>query len=127
MEGLRDIKGFVEVPDESFFYLVLSGFALGLLLTFLAWFIFRLLKPKRKSKRLSPKELAKLELKKIEFTDTKEAVYSFSENTQVVSPEHPALLDLLPKLEVYKFKKEVPELSSEDIEKMKSIIRELVS
>jgi len=127
MEELRDIKGFVEVPDESFFYLVLSGFALGLLLTFLAWFIFRLLKPKRKSKRLSPKELAKLELKKIEFTDTKEAVYSFSENTQVVSPEHPALLDLLPKLEVYKFKKEVPELSSEDIEKMKSIIRELVS
>jgi len=127
MEELRDIKGFVEVPDESFFYLVLSGFALGLLLTFLAWFIFRLLKPKRKSKRLSPKELAKLELKKIEFTDTKEAVYSFSENTQVVSPEHPALLDFLPKLEVYKFKKEVPELSSEDIEKMKSIIRELVS
>jgi len=127
MEELRDIKGFVEVPDESFFYLVLSGFALGLILAFLVWFVLWLRRPKRKSKRLSLKELAKLELKKIDFVDSKESVYAFSENAQVVSPEHPALLDLLPKLEAYKFKKEVPELSSEDIEKMKSIIKELSS
>ena len=127
MEELRDIKGFVEVPDESFFYLVLSGFALGLILAFLVWFVLWLRRPKRKSKRLSLKELAKLELKKIDFVDSKESVYAFSENAQVVSPEHPALLDLLPKLEAYKFKKEVPELSSEDIEKMKSIIKELIS
>ena len=127
MEELRDIKGFVEVPDESFFYLVLSGFALGLILAFLVWFVLWLRRSKRKSKRLSLKELAKLELKKIDFVDSKESVYAFSENAQVVSPEHPALLDLLPKLEAYKFKKEVPELSSEDIEKMKSIIKELSS
>ena len=127
MEELRDIKGFVEVPDESFFYLVLSGFALGLILAFLVWFVLWLRRPKRKSKRLSLKELAKLELKKIDFVESKETVYAFSENAQVVSPEHPALLDLLPKLEAYKFKKEVPELSSEDIEKMKSIIKELIS
>ena len=127
MEELRDIKGFVEVPDESFFYLILSGFAVGLLLALLVWLVLWLRKPKRKSKRLSPKELAKLELQKIEFSDTKEAVYSFSENAQVISPKHPALLDLLPKLEGYKFKKEVPELTSEDIENMKSIIKELSS
>jgi hypothetical protein len=127
MEELRDIKGFVEVPDESFFYLILSGVAVGLLLALLVWLVLWLRKPKRKSKRLSPKELAKLELKKIDFSDTKEAVYSFSENGQIVSPEHPALLDLLPKLEAYKFKKDVPELSSDDIEKMKSIIKELSS
>ena len=127
MEELRDIKGFVEVPDESFFYLVLSGFALGLILAFLVWFVLWLRRPKRKSKRLSLKELAKLELKKIDFVESKESVYAFSENAQVVSPEHPALLDLLPKLEAYKFKKEVPELSSEDVEKMKSIIKELSS
>ena len=127
MEELKDIKGFVEVPDESFFYLIVSGVVLGLLIAFVVWLVLWLRKPKRKSKRLSPKELAKLELKKIEFSDTKEAVYSFSENAQVISPNHPALLDLLPKLEEYKFKKEVPELSSEDIEKMKSIIKELSS
>jgi len=127
MEELRDIKGFVEVPDESFFYLVLSGFALGLILAFLVWFVLWLRRSKRKSKRLSLKELAKLELKKIDFVESKETVYAFSENAQVVSPEHPALLDLLPKLEAYKFKKEVPELSSEDVEKMKSIIKELIS
>ena len=127
MEELRDIKGFVEVPDESFFYLILSGFAVGLLLALLVWLVLWLRKPKRKSKKLSAKALAKLELQKIEFSDTKEAVYSFSENAQVISPNYPALLDLLPKLEEYKFKKEVPELSSEDIEKMKSIIKELSS
>ncbi len=127
MEELKDIKGFVEVPDESFFYFMLSiGLAL-VFIAFLVWLVLWLRKPKRKSKRLSPKELAKLELQKIDFSDTKEAVYSFSENAQIISPEHPALLDLLPKLEMYKFKKEVPELSSEDKEKMKSIIKELTS
>jgi len=127
MEELRDIKGFVEVPDESFFYLIVSAIGVALLLALLVGLVLWLRKPKRKSKRLSPKELAKLELQKIDFSNTKEAVYSFSENAQVISPNHPALLELLPKLEEYKFKKEVPELSSEDIEKMKSIIKELSS
>jgi len=127
MEELRDIKGFVEVPDESFFYLILSGVALGLLLAFLVWLVLWLRKPKRKSKRLTSKELAKIELKKIDFSDTKEAVYGFCENAQIISPEHPALLDLFPKLEAYKFKKEVPKLSSEDMAAMKSIIKELTS
>jgi len=127
MEELRDIKGFVEVPDESFFYLVLSAISLGLLLAFLVWFFLWLRKPKRRSKRLSVKELAKLELKKIDFSDTKEAVYSFSENAQIISPEYPALVSLLKRLEAYKFKKEVPTLSEEDKKMMKSIIKELSS
>ena len=127
MEELKDIKGFVEVPDESFFYFMLSiGLAL-VLLALVVWLVLWLRKPKRKSKRLSPKELAKLALQKIDFSDTKEAVYSFSENAQIVSPEHPALLMLLPKLEDYKYKREVPELSDEDKERMKSIVKELTS
>ena len=125
MEELRDIKGFVEVPDESFFYLMLSFFALGLLLSFLGWLYVWLRKPKRRSKKLSAKALAKLELHKIDFSDTKEAVYAFSENAQIVSPEHPELLSLLPTLEAYKFKKEVPQLSDEDKKMMQSIIKEL--
>jgi len=125
MEELKDIKGFVEVPDESFFYLMLTvGLAL-VLIALLVWFVLWLRKPKRKSKRLTPKELSRLALQNIDFSDTKEAVYSFSENAQIVSPEHPALLMLLPKLEDYKFKREVPELSDEDKERMKSIIKEL--
>ena len=127
MEELKDIKGFVEVPDESFFYFMLTAISIVVLIALLVWLALWLRKPKRKSKRLTPKELAKLELQKIDFSDTKEAVYSFSENGQIISPEHPALLDLLPKLEIYKFKKEVPELSSEDIDKMKSVIKELTS
>lgn len=127
MEELRDIKGFVEVPDESFFYLMLTLFGLGLLLALIFWSLWWLRKPKRRSKKLSAKALAKLELQKIDFSDTKEAVYAFSENAQVISPEHPALLSLLSRLETYKFKKEVPELSSEDKRLMQSIIKELTS
>jgi len=127
MEELKDIKGFVEVPDESFFYFMLSiGLAL-VLIALLVWLVLWLRKPKRKSKRLSPKELAKLALQNIDFSNTKEAVYSFSENAQILDPEHPALLMLLPKLEDYKFKREVPELSKEDKERMKSIIKELTA
>ena len=125
MEELRDIKGFVEVPDESFFYSVLMMFFLGILLAFFAWLYSRWREPKRRKRRLSAKELAKLRLSEIDFIDTKEAVYTFSEAGQVLSPEHPALLSLLSQLEQYKFKKEVPELSEEDKREMKRIIKEL--
>ena len=125
MEELRDIKDIVEVPDESFFYLLLSGFSLFLLLALLFGLVLWFRKPKRRFKRLTAKELAKIELEKIDFSNTKEAVYSFSEHAQVISPKHPALLELLATLEAYKFKKEVPALSKEDKKKMKSIIKEL--
>ena len=125
MEGLKDIKGFVEVPDQSFFYfiLTLSGATFLLLMFIFLFFWYR--RPKRKRKRLSLKEEAIINLKAIDFSDTKEAVYSFSENTQLIVNEDEKLKNLLKKLEEYKYKKEVPTLSSEDKELMQKFIKEL--
>ena len=127
MEGLKDIKGFVEVPDQSFLYfmLTLSGAVLLLLalITLFVWYR----KPKRKRKRLNAKEEAIINLQAIDFNNTKEAVYSFSENAQIVKEEAEGLKELLQKLEAYKFQKEVPSLTNEDKEEMKKLIKELIN
>ena len=125
MEELKDIKGFVEVPDSSFLYFMLTlgglmALLIGLVLLYL-WFR----KPKRRARRLSAKELAKRALKSIDFNDTKESVYLFSENIQIVEPENQELDDFLKQLEIYKFKREVPTLAEEDKSKMQRYIKEL--
>jgi uncharacterized membrane protein YgaE (UPF0421/DUF939 family) len=125
MEELRDIKGFIEVPDESFLYFSLTLSLIGFLVALLVWFYVAQRKKRVRKVRLSPKALAKLRLKEIDFSNTKESVYTFSEAGQMVSPEHPALLKLLPKLEIYKFRREVPPLSEENQKEMKRIIKEL--
>jgi len=125
MEELKDIKGFVEVPDSSFLYFMLTlgglmALLVGLVLLYL-WFR----KPKRRARRLSAEELAKRALKSIDFNDTKESVYLFSENIQIVEPENQELDDFLNQLEIYKFKREVPTLVEEDKSKMQRYIKEL--
>ena len=125
MEELKDIKGFVEVPDSSFLYFMLTlgglmALLVGLVLLYL-WFR----KPKRRARRLSAKALAKRALKSIDFNDTKESVYLFSENIQIVEPENQELEKFLNQLEIYKFKREVPTLAEEDKSKMKRYIKEL--
>ena len=125
MEALKDIKGFVEVPDDSFFYLMLTLGGVALVVVTLVLLFLWLRKPKRRSRRLTPEQLAKMALKTLDFSDTKEAVYNFSEHAQRLNSEHPALLELLPKLEVYKFRREVPTLTKEDEESMRRIVKEL--
>ena len=125
MEELKDIKGFVEVPDSSFLYFMLTlgglmALLVGLVLLYL-WFR----KPKRRARRLSAEELAKRALKSIDFNDTKESVYLFSENIQIVEPENQELDDFLNQLEIYKFKREVPPLAEEDKLRMQRYIKEL--
>ena len=125
MEELKDIKGFVEVPDDSFFYLMMTLGGVTLLLIAVGLLVGWLRKPKRRARGLTPEQLAKMALQTLDFSDTKEAVYGFSEHAQCLNPDHPELVTLLPKLERYKFQREVPELTQEDIESMRRIIKEL--
>lgn len=124
MEDLKDIKGgFVEPPDASFLYLMLTIFGTVALLIGL-FFLFKWLsKPKRKRKRLTAKERAIVNLKEMSFDNTKEAVYTFSENIQIVA-SNDEVKNFLEELEKYKFRKEVPTLSDDDREKMKKFIEE---
>jgi muconolactone delta-isomerase len=127
MEELKDIKGFVPVPDDSFFHLMLLIGVIGLLLLIgsLLWWWYR--QPKRRRRQQSPQERAKEQLKRLNFKDTKSAVYGFSEYAQILSPDNEKLKTLLERLEIYKYKREVPPLSSHDKEAMQRIIKELIN
>jgi len=125
MEELKDIKGFVAVPDDSFFHLMLIVGGVVVLLLLIALFWWWNQKPKRRRRRLSPQAIAREQLQLLDFEDTKGAVYGFSEHAQLLAPDDPKLQELLKKLEIYKYKKEVPTLSQEDKAAMQRIIKEL--
>ena len=124
MQGLKDIKPLMTVPDNSL--LILISLIAGVLVIVLGLY-FWLKKPTRKRRRrLSKREQAVENLKALDFSDTKEAVYNFSENMHVLTDENEneAFHRLLDKLEVYKYKKEVPTLSESDKQEMIKMIKE---
>ena len=124
MQGLKDIKPLMTVPDNSLFILI--SLIVGVLVIVLGLY-FWLKKPTRKRRRrLSKREQAAENLKALDFSDTKEAVYDFSENMHVLTDENEneAFHRLLDKLEVYKYKKEVPALSESDKQEMIKMIKE---
>ena len=125
MQGLKDIKPLVEVPDNSLLILMLIMIAL-LILTIGAYIWYK--RPRRRRrKKPTPRELAQGKLKGLDFTDTKKAVYDFSEAMHLLIPDEKktALDALLKKLEIYKYKKSIPALSDEDKNSMQAMIKEL--
>jgi hypothetical protein len=125
MKGLKDIKPLVDVPDSSMYVLILIIISLSVFIGLILWWIKR---PKRRRKRkLSPQELAKIELESIDFNNTKNAVYTFSEFMRflVDNETQQEFEKLINKLELYKYKKEIPSLSLEDKEAMKKMIKEV--
>jgi len=124
MQGLKDIKPLMTVPDNSL--LMLISLIVALLIIILGLY-FWLKKPARKRrKRLSKREQAAENLKALDFSDTKEAVYDFCENMHVLlnDNENEAFHKLLEKLEVYKYKKEAPPLSEADKQEMIKMVKE---
>ncbi len=125
MEELKDIKGLVEVPDSSFADLMMLMGAGVMVILLLVAIMLWLKKPKRRRQRATPAEIAKAQLQAINFEDTKESVYAFSEATQILDPEHQGIKQLLEQLEQYKYQREIPPLSEEDKKTMKKIIKEI--
>ena len=123
MEELRDIKGIVEVTDYSLYYLLgVVGVGTIVVMVLAVW----LYKYMTKKDLLTQKKVAMDLLEKFEFGDAKESVYKFSHLAQyaVNDAQRRELEELLAELEVYKFKKEVPELDDELKAKMKKFIKE---
>jgi len=124
MEQLRDIKGLVEVSDYSFYYL------LGIIgITVLLILVIGLLLYKMLTKKvpMTQQKMAMELLKKFEVHDAKQSAYEFSHLAQyaVSDDQRQQLETLLKELEVYKFKKEVPELDGELKERLQSFVKEL--
>ncbi len=126
MQGLKDIKPLVEVPDYSLWILLLLVL-LGVLIMIglYKW----LNKPKRRRRhRLTRKEIAEDALKNINLLESKQAVYDFSAYAPVLANEaQKERVDaLIESLSAYKYKKEVPPLSEADRQAIQKIIEELV-
>ncbi len=124
MEELKDIKGIIEVPDYSLW--ILLSMTTGVLV-FLILAIYFFKNRRKKRKRLTSKQIAMKNLKKIDFDDTKDAVYTFCENFQYFIDEknEESFEKLQKELEIFKYKKEIEKLSDEEINRIKSMIKEI--
>ena len=123
MEELRDIKGLVEVTDYSLYYFLgIVGTAV-IVLILMGILLYKYL---TKKDTLTQKKVAMDLLDKFEFGDAKESAYTFSHLAQyaVNESQRRELEELLAELEVYKFKKEVPELDEALKAKMQAFIKE---
>ncbi len=104
---LHDIKGLVEVPDNSLLFfsatVLLSLLAIGLL----SWAVYRFLQRK---KHINWHALSLERLQNIDFSQSKQAAYEVTAwgDKLTKSPEQKDAFDTLVNvLEAYKYKKEV--------------------
>ncbi len=123
MEKLKDIKGIVEVSDYSMYYL-LAYILLGILIV--ALFLYFLKQPRRRKKPTS-KELALETLKSMDYADAKDIAYKFTLNIPLFKDDEnrKTIDDIEEKLEVYKYKKEIPDMDSELKKSIKKVIKGL--
>ena len=122
-EKLRDIKGIVEVSDFSMYYLI----ALCLLvLICIAVLIYYLMQPKKRQKPTS-RDKALINLKNLNFKDAKDVAYAFTLNVPYFINENNKMKikKLLKELEIFKYKKDVPQMSDSLKVEIKEIIKGL--
>jgi len=112
MNGLRDIKGIVDIPDISFYIFLALCIAGAIALVVGLFYILNIFKNRKKSKR---KEYIK-RLKSVDFKDSKKAAYEISKYARKVAntKESKEILEqLLKRLEKYKYVKNPPEFDEE--------------
>ena len=124
MEQLKDIKGLVEVTDYSLYYLLGLSAVVLIIVGVLGYLLYKKMTQKAPMNR---QKLAKSLLKELEITDAKESAYTFSHLAQYAVTEElqEELQSILKALEVYKYKKEVPELDEALKERMQKFIKEV--
>ena len=122
---LKDIKPPVEVPDFSFWLFV--GLITILILSLFVLILFKFKKRIKRRKRFDIKVEAREKLSRIDFTDSKKAVYTFDEYLPILIGDNLELMQefesLQRDLEKYKYKRDVPKLDKKDIIKMKTMIK----
>jgi len=109
MEGLRDIKGVVEISEPSLWWFLALLFLV--ILSFgVAFYLFK--NRRKRRKKPTPKELALKALKVLDFSNTKEVVYTFLEEGRLfVNEKNQEEFNSIAKaLEPYKYRREVPPL-----------------
>lgn len=106
---LHDIKGLVEIPDDSIYYFYGLLTLLIIALVIASVLLFKYL---RRDKELNLQEHYKAQLKSLDFNTPKESAYLLTHYAELLekSPEQNESFEkLFPLLEAYKYKKEVPQ------------------
>jgi len=122
LSQLKDIKPIVEVHDMSLYYLIALIALIVLTGIYLAYKYFTKI---RKTRKPTHKQIAFEKLKSLDYTHTKEIVYSFSvDGFLFVNEKNREQFESIEKeLENFKYKKDVEELPKELIEEIKKFIK----
>jgi len=123
LKGLKDIKDIVEVNTFNPLWLLLALFIFFIIVAL----FFYLKKRKRKKRRfkLSPKEIAKNKIESINWDDAKEIAYTFTQEVPLFIDESnkKEYKEILKELEEFKYKREVPKMSTELKSRIKRFIK----
>lgn len=118
---LNDIKGLVDIPDNSvFIFSALVFFAL-ILLFLLVLFIIKVLKNRKKDLRKEYFEI----LENIDFNDSKQSAYTITKYVRLLARnerEQKIANELIEELALYKYKKEVTTIKKETRAKLSTFM-----
>ncbi len=112
---LRDIKPLLEIPDYSY-YLFIG--LISLLVVIVLLLLFFLIKRFWKNRKVNMKKLYFKQLKEVNWKESKQAAYEVTELGRHFSDDKRCseiYRQLVPMLEVYKYKKEVPSIDDETL------------
>ena len=122
---LRDIKPLLEIPDSSY-YLFLALIVVGIVvLLMLLLFLFKKFWTNRK---VNMKKVYLEALKNLDWSETKKSAYLATELGRKLATEERTeeiYNQLLPLLEAYKYKKEVPMIDDETLKQYNLLVHVL--
>ena len=113
---LRDIKPLLEIPDSSY-YIFLGLIFLGL--TIVVLIIFFLIKKFWKKKKIDMQKVYFEQFKNLDWSEVKTSAYEATRLGRLLTKENERSREiyeqLVPMLEAYKYKKEVPMLDEDTL------------
>jgi hypothetical protein len=122
-DELRDIKPLLEIPDSSY-YLFLALVALVIIL--LVSLIFFLVKKFWKKKKVNMQKVYFEQFKNLDWTNVKYSAYEATELGRKLTLENERAKEiytqLIPMLESYKYRKEVPSLDEETLKQYNLLV-----
>ncbi|BFU77326.1 hypothetical protein ALC152_05410 [Arcobacter sp. 15-2] len=125
MIEIHDIKPIVEIPDVSIYFYYSIIVLLVTLGSIVIFFIYKFLKPKKRSEEYKYYEI----LRNIDFKNTKKAAYDISKYGRLLAKDERQkrlIFELVDLLSMYKYKKEIKSKISNEIETKFQIFMESI-
>jgi len=125
MIEIHDIKPIVEIPDVSIYFYYSIIVLLVTLGSIVIFFIYKFLKPKKRSEEYKYYEI----LRNIDFKNTKKTAYDISKYGRLLAKDERQkrlILELVELLSMYKYKKEIKSKISNEIETKFQIFMESI-